>query len=147
MNTGLLHALGGVNLICGMGNLGGTHYLSDEALVVDNDIAGRILHSQRGIQFDDESLAVPVIEEFGPKADYLGHAHTLKHFREEIHMPTLLSRTSRERWQERGALTLKEAAAARAEEILAEPFEPQLTDHQSAELHRIEDSWRKQICP
>ena len=145
MNTGLLHALGGVNVIWGLGNFHGTQILSPIQTVIDNEIAGIILRSQRGIEVNDETLAIPLIQEMDFSSRYIEHPHTLKHYRRAIHIPKHLTRCTWESWERSGAKSLEEKAEDFVADVLRTPAETTLSSHQLAELQRIEDRWRKEI--
>ena len=146
MNTGLLHALGGVNIIWGVGNLHGTQILSPVQAVIDNEIAGIILHSQRGIAVNDETLALAVIKEMGLSSRYIEHLHTHEHFRDSIHLTQHCTRSTWEQWQENGSRSLEEKAEAHVADTMARSHEQILSEHQSAELDRIEKNWRQQLA-
>jgi len=68
---------------------------------------------------DDETLAVDVIREVGPGGDFLGHAHTARHFRQELFFPVLFARQTIDQWLASGARMAHEVAHARVQEILA----------------------------
>ena len=53
---GVLHALGGVNLIWGIGNLESTLTLCPEQAVIDDEIAAGILRVWKGIRVDEERI-------------------------------------------------------------------------------------------
>jgi trimethylamine---corrinoid protein Co-methyltransferase len=81
----------------------------------------------RGVVVDDETLALDVIEELGPTGDYLGHAHTLRHFKEPFYSK-LADKGTYSQWQERGGTTMEERAARQVARILEthrpEPLAP-----------------------
>jgi trimethylamine--corrinoid protein Co-methyltransferase len=138
MITGLAHAASGVNFLWGAGNLESTLAMSLESLVADDEIAGYFLRFRRGFEVDDDNLALDTIREVVHKGDFLNSDHTLTHYRESLSRPNLAARCLRSKWEERGALTFEEAAAARVHEILsAEPIS-YLDNHQETELSRIE---------
>jgi trimethylamine--corrinoid protein Co-methyltransferase len=135
---GLLHALGGVNLIWGIGNLESTLTLCPEQAVIDDEIAAGILRAWRGIEVDEEKMAVPVIKELGQKADYLSNDHTLRHFRDELMLTNLLSRERWAVWEKAGRKDLLQRAEDRVREILKTPPAEHLSGSQREELKRIE---------
>jgi trimethylamine--corrinoid protein Co-methyltransferase len=91
-------------------------------------------------------MAAEAIKELGFQSGFLGHDHTLRHYREELHFPDLLSRHAHEVWTARGARSLEEEAAERVREMLAAPPpEPHLTDDQLRRLDALADEWRKRI--
>lgn len=135
---GLLHALGGVNLIWGIGNLESTMTLCPEQAVIDDEIAAGILRAWEGIEINEETMAVSVIKALAQKADYLSHEHTLRHFREELRMSRLLSRERWAVWEKAGKKDLYQRASDRVEEILAQPPSEHLSGIQRERLHQIE---------
>jgi trimethylamine--corrinoid protein Co-methyltransferase len=143
--TGMLHALAGVNIIWGVGQLETEFTLSPEQAVIDNELAGILLRAQRGIEVSEETIAEAVIRECAPTGDYLSHDHTLRHFREEHFASDLIGPQRREAWLAAGGRTLGQRAAAKVEEILSRPPEPTVTPEQSEHLARIERDWLKRL--
>lgn len=119
--VGVLQLLGGASIIWGAGNLESQKALSAEQAVIDNEIFGAAFRAQRGIEVEEEKLALELIHEMKSEAAYLGSAHTRRHFRSELANPKLLNRHRRSLWEERGAKTLEEAARDEVARILAEP--------------------------
>jgi trimethylamine--corrinoid protein Co-methyltransferase len=142
----LLNALGGVNIIWGVGQLESQRTVSPEQGVICDDIAGAVLRAWRGIGVDAETIAEDVITSIGHSADYLGHDHTLDHFRDELLMPALGFCGRREEWQNAGSQTQTDRARARVREILSLPAPEYLSEDQSAELLSIQESWMKQLA-
>jgi trimethylamine--corrinoid protein Co-methyltransferase len=144
--TGLAHANAGVNFIWGAGNLESTLAMSPEALVMDDEIAGYFLRYQKGLEVDEESLALATIEEVGLTGDFLTADHTLRHYRSVLSRPVIASRYRRSKWEARGARTFDESAQQRVREILAAEPRSYLDAHQDAELQRIEASGLKALA-
>jgi len=144
--TGMLHALGGVNIIWGIGQLETEFTLSLEQAVIDNDLAGIFLRAQRGIEVTPETIAEEVIRACAASGDFLTHEHTLSHFREEQIEGGLLSLQRREAWEAAGRPTLGERAAEKVKEILSRPREPTVTPEQLAQLREIEERWRRRLA-
>jgi trimethylamine--corrinoid protein Co-methyltransferase len=70
--------------------------VSYEKLVMDNEILGMCQRVLRGIEINDETLALDLMIEKGPARDFLAEEHTVKHMRNEFFMPTLANRERRE---------------------------------------------------
>lgn len=138
-----MHALSGVNIIWGLGQLESQRTISLPQMVIDDEIAGVALRLQRGLEVTEETLAYDVVAELGNKADYLGHDHTLRHYRAEIHYGRLTWTNRREPWEDAGSQDLLARAEARVAEILAAPEEPSLPEDVQDELRSIETRWRK----
>lgn len=87
-------------------------------LVMDNDFAGMIKYTVKGIPVNDETLAVDVIKEIGPFKDFLSHENTLKNMRTQS-KPKLIDRRIRENWKKAtGGKNLYERALEEARRIL-----------------------------
>jgi len=138
---GLLHALGGVNLIWGIGNLEATLTLCPEQAVIDNEIAAGILRAWKGIQIDEARMALQTIKAMGQKADYLNSDHTLSFFREELLMTNLLSRERWALWDKQGRKGLRERSEERVRDLLKKPPPDHLSGSQRTKLERIEKKW------
>jgi trimethylamine--corrinoid protein Co-methyltransferase len=127
--NGILPALAGANMLSGAGCIEGAITVSYEQLVVDDEILGMIFRAVRGVEVDEERLAIDVIAKVSHEAsNFLQQTHTLKHFRQEYYPPKLSDRTSRSRWQEMGSKNIVEVAREKARKILAE--------HQPASLDK-----------
>lgn len=142
MMTGMAHAAAGVNLIWGAGNLESTLAMSPEALITDDEIAGYFLRFRRGIEVNDETLALDAIREVGLSGDFLNHSHTLEHYRNVLSRAQLATRCHRTKWETKGARSFEESVEQRLHAILAAEPVPYLDDRQEAELERIEKAGR-----
>jgi len=145
MTVGLMHALAGVNIIWGVGQLESQRTLCPEMMVIDDEIAAVALRAARGVPVDDDALAYDVVAQMGAEPDYLAHPHTLARFREEIFLPALGFVGRRERWQDAGALTTVERARERVRAILAAPEPRRLEPDVERELLAIEAHWREEL--
>jgi len=117
----ILGALAGINNIAGPGMLSFENCQSFEKLIIDNEICGYALRLLRGIQIDEETLALDVIKRVGPKGHFLAQKHTNKWFRLEEYMPSYVIDTRSERdWLEKGAKDIVKRAKERVDEILKE---------------------------
>ncbi len=81
--TAMLPALAGANLIYGMGMLEMGQVLSFSQMVMDNEFAAMIKRSIRGIDINDELMAVDLIKKVGIGGNFLSHKHTMKHIAAE----------------------------------------------------------------
>jgi trimethylamine--corrinoid protein Co-methyltransferase len=113
--TALLH---GANIVHDVGFMDSGLQGSLQLQVIANDTLGFIRAATRGVAVNDETLALDVIEELGPTGDYLGHDHTLRHFKEPFYSK-LADKGTYSQWQERGATTMEQRAAKQVDKILA----------------------------
>jgi trimethylamine--corrinoid protein Co-methyltransferase len=146
MTTGLMQALGGVNIIWGIGQLESQRTMSLEQMVIDNEIAGVCLRASKPIATDDDSLAYDLIAEMGYEPDYLGHEHTLSRFRSALFETELGFVGWRESWQNAGAKTAIERAHDRVVDILAADPTPHVDEDTLRELLAIEARWRTELA-
>jgi len=121
------------DIVLGLGGLGGT--TSPEAMVIDNEIVDYALRFAQGIEVNDETLAIDVIDKAGPGGHFLGEKHTLKHFRERW-MPRL-DVDSLETWEKEGIKSLGELAHEKVKEILATHKPTPLPEDVDREISRI----------
>ncbi len=103
-----------------------------ESLILGDDIIGQAMRCVRGIEVDDETLAVEQIREvcLGGTGHYLGTGQTLARMQADHFYPCLGDRSSPKEWDETGKPDLVAKAVARKQAILAEPnaarFDPLL---------------------
>ena len=121
------------DIVLGLGGLEGTTSL--EAMVIDNEIVDYALRFVQGIEVNEDTLALEVIDKAGPGGHYLGERHTLKHFRERW-MPRLdVDRL--ETWEKEGVKSLGELAHEKVKEILATHKPTPLPEDVDREISRI----------
>ena len=144
--TAMLHARAGVNIIWGIGQLETELTLSLEQAVIDDEMAAQLLRAQRGIEVSDETIALDVIREGVATGDFIGHDHTLAHYREERITGELTAPQRRSDWLATGGLDLFERASKKVAEILAQPHEPKVTPDQAAKLREIEGRWLERLA-
>jgi len=94
--------------------------VSYEKLVIDDEIIGMCLRVLRGIEVNDDTLALDLFEQVGPGGDFLAQEHTVAHMRTEFVQPSVADRQPREHWASAGALDTQQRAHGRALQILAE---------------------------
>lgn len=143
--TGTLHALGGVNIVWGIGQLETEKTLSLEQMVIDDEMLGQLFRLERGIVVNEETIALDTLKQGIKTGDFLSLEHTLEHFREEVIPDRLLGPQRRETWQAEGSQDLVERAAQRVDEILATPQPPTLTPEQRERLRAIERKWLERL--
>jgi trimethylamine--corrinoid protein Co-methyltransferase len=120
-------ALAGVHFIVCAGTLDGITVLSEPLLVLDDELCGLILRLDRGIEVNEETIALDLIKEVGWQGHYLDQLHTAQHYRQEHCLPRLLRRDSREVWEGKGSKTALDLARERVRELLAK-HEPRQLD-------------------
>ena len=93
-----------------------------ESLILGDDLIGHAQRCVRGIEVDDQTLALEQIREvcIGGPGHYLGTSETLARMESDYQYPKLGNRMSPKQWNEEGKPDLNTDATARKEAILAE---------------------------
>ena len=142
----LTNALAGTNFIhLSIGMMEQMLLAGYEQCVIDNEILGAAFRIVRGIEVNDDTLALDAIKEVGPGGTYLDHPHTARHFRREFWFPKLTNREQYSRWQEAGSRDMRERANAIAREILATHHPDPLTPEQERELDRMAQAAQQRV--
>jgi trimethylamine--corrinoid protein Co-methyltransferase len=120
--------LAGVNFVICAGTLESVSTESHALLVLDDEIAGMLLRLARGIDVDENTLALNLIKQVGWEGNYLAERHTAQNFRREHFLPKLLPRDVRQTWEAKGAKATLDLARERVRAILAKhqprPLDP-----------------------
>ncbi len=130
--TLMVTALSGGHIVHDLGYLESGLCYSLVQLVICDEIVGWLAHCLRGVDVNEETLAVDLIDEVGPDGQYLDAEHTFRHFRERFHSE-LFDRYNHDDWFARGGKTMAERAADRVEAILAE-HTPEALPKKAAEI-------------
>ncbi len=115
----LTQAMCGENLIHDVGYLESGLTASWDAIVMANEFIGAAKRIVRGFEINEETLALDLIREVGPKGHFFAEPHTVRHFRQEFWFPQLMDRDLFHGWQQKGATTLLDRVKARVRDILA----------------------------
>jgi trimethylamine--corrinoid protein Co-methyltransferase len=91
-----------------------------EAMAIDSEMIGFVLRILRGIEVNDETLSIELIEEVvkGP-GHFLGSEQTLDLMDTEYVYPELGDRLQSSLWEELGAQDIRQRARANVEQILS----------------------------
>jgi trimethylamine---corrinoid protein Co-methyltransferase len=123
------------DMLLGAGLLHGSRIWSHEMLLMDSEIWSILCAMARGIEVNDETLALDAIRAVGPGGNFLTQKHTKKHNR-ELWVPALFDRRPYNVWEEKrdGA---REWARDKAQWILKNHQPTSLDPKLDAELGRI----------
>lgn len=113
--SSLLVAMSGANYIHDIAGLMESDLtVSYEKLVLDDEILGMCQRVLRGIEVNDESLALDLLIEKGPGKDFIAEEHTVRNMRQEFFTPQLANR------DKRTSLKANDTALARARQVVQE---------------------------
>jgi len=125
----LIAAQSGANLVHDVGYTGSGSMGSLYQLVMCDEIIAMVKRFMRGIQVNDETLAIDVIDRVGPGGHHLADEHTMKHFKSETWFPSTFNRMRYDEWKNAtGASTMGDRVAEKMRGILKNHEVPALPD-------------------
>jgi len=144
--TSLLH---GANIIHDVGFMDSGMQGSLQIIAIANDILGFLRAATRGVEVNDETLALDVIEELGPTGSFLDHDHTMRHYKEPFYSK-LADKNQYSLWLEQGGKTMEARAAEMVDSILEKHRPKPLPVDVQGTLKQIvqrEQAWIESIDP
>jgi len=133
----LMAELSGAQLIHDMGYIDSGLTSSPEMMVLADELASAARFISRGIEINDKTLALDVIDEVGPAGNFLTHDHTVKNFREALWFPGVTFRGNIATWQAEGGKDMRARLNERARAILAEHRVPPVPPAARREIEKI----------
>ncbi len=132
-------ALSGADLVHDIAVTGHGTIISQEFMVLCNEIIDMVNVSMGGIEINEETLPLDLIDRVGPRGTYISEKHTLKHFR-KFWAPTVFDRSVvKDENTKKCADLVKEKTL----QILKTHQPKQLSDEILKEFKKIEDGWFK----
>ena len=123
----LISSQAGANLVhdCGYTEFGSAG--STWQLVMDDEIIGFVRRITRGLDINDESLALDDVERVGPSGEFITSEHTFKNFKKELWFPTLINRMRYSEWKSvAGGTTMGDRIKEKTQKIIKESEAPKL---------------------
>jgi len=120
-----------------------------EKFVMDAEQCGALARVVAGLEIDDEQLAADAYREAGVGTNFLGVAHTMRHYKSANFRAELADATPFEQWSEAGSKDMQQRAYDRWNRMLAEyevpPFDPAIDEALLEFIARkkasLEDAW------
>jgi trimethylamine--corrinoid protein Co-methyltransferase len=134
-------ALTGADLVHDVGLMYHATLISPELVVLANEIIDMVKVLMGGIEINDETLALELIQHLGPRASYLSEDHTLKHFR-KFWVPGVFDRSMEKR---EGEKDCEELLNERTIEILKTHKPKPLSKDLVEELRKLEKTWYARV--
>lgn len=133
----LISALTGADLVHDIGLMYHGTMISPELMVLADEVINMVKVLMGGVEINDETLPLELIERLGPKANYLSEGHTLKHFR-KFWVPRIFDRSF---VKKEGVKDSEELLKERTIGIL-ETYQPKpLPEDLVKELKKAEKTW------
>jgi len=133
----LASALAGMDLVRSACFLYNAKVGSPEMIVLGNEIADMVKVMISGIEINEETLPLELIERLGPKSNYLLESHTMKHFR-KFWAPKIFDRSP---GSKEDAKPAEDLLNQRTIEILETHQPNPLPEDLVKELKKVEKTW------
>jgi len=133
----LISALTGADLVHDAGVMYHALMISPELMVLADEIIDMVKVLMGGIEINDETLPLELIERLGPKSNYLSESHTLKHFR-KFWVPRIFDRSFTKK---EGMKDCEELLRERTIKILETHQPKPLPEDLVRELKKVERTW------
>jgi trimethylamine--corrinoid protein Co-methyltransferase len=139
----LLCALSGANIINYVGGLTAELVYHPVLSVLDNDVAGYIGRFLEGVNVNEDTLAIDLINQVGPiPGFYLNTAHTRQWWKREQFIPHAADTLTYPEWLQTGKKSALDYARQRADELLSQ-WESKLPPGKEEELDKILEDCRQ----
>jgi trimethylamine--corrinoid protein Co-methyltransferase len=106
-------------------------------LVMNDEIIAMTRRIMRGIEVNDDTLMLDLIDQIGPGGEFMSTKETARRCRAEIWDPTLMDRQPWVNWEAAGSPTMHDRLKARLREILATHKPPPLPDDAAEKIEAI----------
>ena len=127
--------LSGANLVHDVGLIDHAETVSPEMVVLTDEIIDMVRKYNNGIEINDETLALGLIDKIQPGGNYISEEHTVKHFR-DFWFPGLFDRSMSD--ENAPKQTFEERLREKTIEIMQTHKPKLLPDDITKELERIE---------
>lgn len=130
--------LSGANLIHDVGYIDHGTNASLESLVLNEEMMGMVKQFGKGINTDDEHLALDLIEKQKPGGEFVTTDHTFDYWK-EWYLPKLQDRSNYEAWVNNGSKTMGDRVKERTDYLLENHQPKQMDEKLVKELKKIID--------
>jgi len=137
----LISALAGADLVHDVGVFRHARVQAAELMVFADEIIDMVKVLMGGIEINDETLPLDLIERLGPKSNYLAESHTLKHFR-KFWVPRVFDRSFTKK---EGVKDCDELLNQRTIKILETHQPKPLPEDLVKELKKVEKTWLDRV--
>lgn len=130
------------DMLLGAGLLHGSRIFSFEQLMMDCEIFDIIYKVMKGIEVNEETLALDTVHAVGPGGNYLAQKHSRRHMR-DIWLPKYFDRRTYEEWGQKKD-DGRDWAREKAKQVLGthqpEPLDPQIVKEFERIIRNVEES-------
>lgn len=112
-------------------------------VVMNNEILGMAFRIARGIEVNEDTMALEIIDRVGPQGHFLTQEHTNKYFRTEMWEPEMLNRVPFEAWEDAGRKPLGERVKEKTRDIIKNHRTPEVPEAARKEIESILEAAEK----
>jgi trimethylamine---corrinoid protein Co-methyltransferase len=137
----MMAAMSGTNVAHDVGYLESGMTCSFEQIAAMDETIGLVNRMMGGIEFNEETMALGLIDEVGPGGQFLTTQHTLSHFKENWY-PRLFDKHAFQSWECAGKKTMSQRTSERVRYILGNhlpsPIRPQVLERLDTIIRCVE---------
>jgi len=133
----LMAALSGAGLVHDVGFLDCADIGSLELLILSNEVIGYVKRIMRGIEVNQETIMMELIEKVGPGGYFISEPASAKLCRKEVWVPVLSDRLPYPQWKTTGGLSMENRVRLRLVDILNHYNPPGLSQEVIEKIHAI----------
>jgi len=137
----LMSVLSGADFVHDIGLMYHSRVKSTELMVFANEVIDMVKVSMSGMEINDETLPLDLIERIGPRGSYIAEEHTLKHFR-KFWVPRVFDRSMA---KSEDTKNCEELVNERTLEILKTHKPKPLSEDLVKELKKVEKTWLDRV--
>ncbi len=146
MYSSMCAALGGTNFVHDNGYMGAGQMGSLQSILAADEIIGFIKRFIRGVEINEDTLALDLIDKIGPAGQFLQSTHTFANFRKEHWMPDLFNRKKYVAWKQDGCPSISEKLKKKALKITENQVPEFLDNEVSKKFNQIIEEHEKLLC-
>lgn len=136
----LMAAMSGGNLIHDVGYMESGMCTSLQSLVIADEVIGQVKRLVRGIEVNEETLALDIIAKVGPGGNFMAEDHTFRNFKKEWFFPKLFNRRRHQDWEVAGKPDLSVNAQKKLLDIIENHQPMPLNEKTKTKVHEIVES-------
>jgi len=136
----LMAGLSGAGLVHDVGFLDCADIGSLELLVLSNEVIGFTKRILRGIEVDQKTIMLELIEKVGPGGYFISEPASAKLCRKEVWVPVLADRLPYSQWKTTGGLSMEDRVRLRLVDILNHHNPPALPQDVLEKIQAILES-------
>jgi len=137
----LISALTGSDFVHGVGQIYHCVALSSELMVLVDEIINMVKVLMGGVEINDETLPLDLIEQLGPGSNYLSESHTMRHFR-KFWVPETFDRSF---GRKEGVKDCEELLKQKTIRIIETHKPKPLPEDLVKELKKVEKTWFNRV--